>query len=1004
LDTPRNFTNPVNYTVTAENGSTQVYRVTVLTGSSSSKAIQTFEITSPVTAPGILNEAAKTITVNVPFGTDVTNMTPSINHTGASISPASGAVRNFSNPVDYTVTAADGSTQTYRVTVQPGSNDAKAITAFTITNPVSAVGTITGTTITVTVPYGTDLTAMTTSISHTGASINPPSGTPRNFSSPQIYTVRAADQSTQAYTVEVQVMPSSEKNITAFNITSPVAAVGLITEAAILVTVPHGTSRTSLTPAISVSPGATVNPASGAARDFTNPVTYTVTAADGSSQPYEVIVVEASADAKAITKFNITSPAAATGEIDETAHTISIQAPYGTNLTHMTTLIEHTGASVSPVSGAIQDFSSPVTYTVTAANGSTQPYTVTVQTGSNTAKAITRFDFDFLSPPAVGSINENTHIITLRVPYGTDLTQRTPSITHTGASISPAVGTARNFTSDVTYTVKAADNSTQNYTVRVQVDPNNAKDITSFAITNPQVQGVITGTDITVTVPHGTNRASLIPSIAMSPRASVDPPSGAARDFTSPRTYMVTAENNTTKTYTVTVTEAASSDKDITAFTITSPVTVSGSISGTNITVTVPYVTNITSMTATVTHTGASVNPASGTAQNFTNSVPYTVTAVDGGTKTYPVTVIKDDPLSSAKDITALSINGVAGVINGTGITVTLPYGTSVSSLIPSVTVSPEADYEPKGGVDFSGGPVKYTVTAADGITQKDYWVTVQNEPPSLSSEKNITALSINGVAGTINQQNRTVTVTVPTGTDRTSMTAVLSVSPEAAVYPNSGTAQDFTSPVIYTVTAEDSTTRAYTVTVQVDYPSSEKEILSFQLIDPHTYYADGIISPYHHSIVVYLPANQMNREFMPSITVSPGAWISPKPETRTFTGPVIYTVHAEDGTTQDYTVTVQEEYANRIQGFSAYHAGSHEPVLDVIILEGGTSGIIQVTVDTYEGTELYAEVILPAGATISPDPAIPMGNYGAGLVFTVTAPNGIDIRTYSVELITISP
>ncbi len=50
---------------------------------------------------------------------------------------------------------------------------------------------------------------------------------------------------------------------------------------------------------------------------------------------------------------------------------------------------------------------------------------------------------------------------------GTSVTSLTPSITHTGASINPAVGVAQNFTSPVTYTVTAADSSTKSYIVTV---------------------------------------------------------------------------------------------------------------------------------------------------------------------------------------------------------------------------------------------------------------------------------------------------------------------------------------------------------------------------------------------------------------------------------------------------------------------------------------------------------------------------------------------------------
>jgi hypothetical protein len=79
---------------------------------------------------GTVNEAAKTIALTVPYGTNVTALVPTITHTGASVSPNTGVTQNFTNPVIYTVTAEDGSTQTYTVTVTVAPNPAKAITAF----------------------------------------------------------------------------------------------------------------------------------------------------------------------------------------------------------------------------------------------------------------------------------------------------------------------------------------------------------------------------------------------------------------------------------------------------------------------------------------------------------------------------------------------------------------------------------------------------------------------------------------------------------------------------------------------------------------------------------------------------------------------------------------------------------------------------------------------------------------------------------------------------------
>lgn len=59
----------------------------------------------------------------------------------------------------------------------------------------------------------------------------------------------------------------------------------------VVIEVAAGTDLNALTPAITLSDGATMSPASGAAQDFTNPVTYTVTSEDGNtSQPWVVSV------------------------------------------------------------------------------------------------------------------------------------------------------------------------------------------------------------------------------------------------------------------------------------------------------------------------------------------------------------------------------------------------------------------------------------------------------------------------------------------------------------------------------------------------------------------------------------------------------------------------------------------------------------------------------------------------------------------------------------------
>lgn len=77
-------------------------------------------------------------------------------------------------------------------------------------------------------------------------------------------------------------------------------------------------------------------------------------------------------------KFGTLTPVV-TATISEAAKTIAVTLPAGTNVAALAPTIEISqGAVVSPASGAPQNFTTPITYTVTAEDGSKQAYTVTV--------------------------------------------------------------------------------------------------------------------------------------------------------------------------------------------------------------------------------------------------------------------------------------------------------------------------------------------------------------------------------------------------------------------------------------------------------------------------------------------------------------------------------------------------------------------------------------------------------------------------------------------------
>lgn len=84
------------------------------------------------------------------------------------------------------------------------------------------------------------------------------------------------------------------------------------------------------------------------------------------------------------------------------------------------------------------------------------------------------------------------------------------------------------------------------------------------------------------------------------------------------------------------------------------------------------------------------------------------------------------------------------------------------------------------------------------------------------SSEKKILSFEIANSLTEIDEQTYEITVTAPFGTEVGSLSPIITVSDNASVTPASGAEQDFTDPVIYTVTAEDGSTQEYTVTVNV--------------------------------------------------------------------------------------------------------------------------------------------------------------------------------------------
>jgi hypothetical protein len=317
------------------------------------------------------------------------------------------------------------------------------------------------------------------------------------------------------------------------------------------------------------------------------PKTYTVSVENGEPRDYVVTVRQGDNNIKEITGFYFSDPVAV-GVFDEPTHTITVKVPYGTNLSSLAPTVYYNGLSLDPVSGMKNDFSRPsVIYTVTARNKTKQPYTVKVLPAQNSAKEITAFSF-----PGVGTLEtvigavpdaDGNIPISVTVASNTVLSSLSPSITHTGKTISPGPGIPGDFRQPVFYTVTAEDGTTKDYAVSVHVSNNSSAIITGFVFKSVLVKGVyiqaVGSIDqdkrtITVAFPRiegFTIPTSLTPTITYvgdfitpegvslespandSPRR-VSPFIDTVRNFTSSfDTYTVTAADGTEREYTVKV-------------------------------------------------------------------------------------------------------------------------------------------------------------------------------------------------------------------------------------------------------------------------------------------------------------------------------------------------------------------------------------------------------------------------------------------------------------------
>ena len=527
-----------------------------------------------------------------------------------------------------------------------------------------------------------------------------------------------------------------------------------------------------------------------------NVITIEVTAEDDSTtQTYTVAVTRAvppSMDAtlSALTLSGIDFGTFASGT---TSYTASVAN--SVSQTTVTPTENHSGASYVIKLDGVEDAdgvvslsvgSNVITVEVTAEDDSTtQTYTVTVTRAAPpsmdaTLSALTLSGID------IGTFDSTTTSFTAQVANSVSQTTVTPTVNHSGASyviklggVEDADGTISLAVVSNVITVEVTaedDETTQTYTVTVTRAAPPSMDATLKAL---MLSGIDIGTfdsttsSYTAQVVNSVSQTTVTPTVNHSGANYVIKLGGvtdvdgvvALAVGTNVITVEVTVEDDsTTRTYTVTVTRAAPvNPQQLSSDAKLSVLTLSGIDFGTFDSTTTSYTARVansvteTTVTPTVSHSGASYMIKLGGATDAdgvvslavgTNVITIDMTAEDDSTtQTYTVTVTRSAPPSTDATLSALTLSGVDF---GTFAAGTTSYTAEVANSVSKTTVAPTVNHPGASYVIKLGGEtdadgvialsvgsnvITVEVTAEDDSTAQSYTVTV-TRAPEVSSER----------------------------------------------------------------------------------------------------------------------------------------------------------------------------------------------------------------------------------------------------------------------------
>ena len=623
------------------------------------------------------------------------------------------------------------------------------------------------------------------------------------------------------------------------------------------------------------------------------PATFVVTAENGDTQEYTVTVNREKSTEKAITEAVLTKTGGASvkADISEQNKTVTFMLPVGTTDADVAAMtlkftcsqyasIKLEGAETNwPADGQLcgMKLNEAKTFVVTAENGGTQPYTVLIVRGKSAAKEITSAILlakagDTTSPATV-KIDNAKKTIDFTLPAGTDTSKLGEMILKLTvsdyATVAKKDDPGKNWTEGAvcgmeldkaaTFTVTAENGSTQDYTVTITRTKSTTKDITAVKLLDADksviAEGKLSGTTWTITLPSNTDKALInkigtstdvfmqinYTGVSLAQAEGYDDATGIIGKWSSgnvmcgispnsSNTFTVTAEDGSTKTYTVEIKYTAPNAPTLSNGSATRTSKTGATVKFTSSEAGTYYYKVVTHGAAAPTVDEIKKSTTKGTAS--AGETTFTLSNLTEDARDIYIVVVNASRGESAALKVEIPAYGSGSETPDTGkftITINAPKGGTITTNRTKadkgdeiiVTVTPDSGYQMvEGSLSYSlavagGETVKITgnrfIMPGGNVTITCKWET------ATTTAKGITSFSINGVAGAVNNTTNTITITMPRGTDVTKLTPTISTNGVKSLTPGSGETVNFTNSVTYTATMEDGSTKTYTVTVYVD-------------------------------------------------------------------------------------------------------------------------------------------------------------------------------------------